>query len=179
MKCVALLRGINVGGNCIIKMADLKDAFIKSGYLHVATYIQSGNVIFETDENDILKTRDVIEKMLSKQFSYNATVVIRTNNELLRIVREVPSLWNTEHDLRRYVAFVREPITPQDLIRDITLKEGVDTVKGGEGVVYMTTKMSEIAKSGFTKLIGKKIYKDITIRNYNTVKKLHALMQEM
>jgi uncharacterized protein (DUF1697 family) len=43
----------------------------------------------------------------------------------------------------------------------------------------MTTKMSEIAKSGFSKLTGKKIYKDITIRNYNTVKKLLALMQEV
>lgn len=179
MKYVALLRAINVGGNNLIKMESLRNAFIKAGYTNVATYIQSGNVIFETDEKSVNKISIAIEKMLSKEFSYSATVIIRTHSELLKIVHEAPSLWNTEQDLRCYVAFVREPITPKDVIREVIINADVDTVESGTRVVYMTTKMSEIAKSGFSKLTGKKIYKDITIRNYNTVKKLLALMQEV
>lgn len=60
MKYVAFLRGINVGGNSIVKMLELKEAFIKSGFINVLTYINSGNVIFESDEKDIER----IEKKL-------------------------------------------------------------------------------------------------------------------
>lgn len=177
MKYVALLRAINVGGNSIIKMADLRSAFIKTGYLNASTYIQSGNVIFEANAKDLFKTRAAIEEMLSKEFSYNATVILRSHNELIKTVNEAPNTWNTEPDLRCYVAFVREPVTSQDIIKDTVINKEVDTISGGEGVVYMTTKMSEIKKSGFSKLTGKKIYKDITIRNYNTVKKILSMME--
>jgi uncharacterized protein (DUF1697 family) len=63
-------------------------------------------------------------------------------------------------------------------LKEITLNEGVDFIAVGIGVLYMSTKLSGITKSRFSKLAGKKIYKDITIRNYNTTQKLLELMEK-
>ena len=83
-----------------------------------------------------------------------------------------------KNDLRCYIAFVREPITSNDVLKEIETKESVDFVKAGQAVVYMSTKLAGLTKSRFTKLAGKKISKDITIRNYTTVQKLLALTEQ-
>lgn len=68
MKYVALLRGINVGGNSLIKMADLKVGFEGIGLTEVKTYINSGNVLFASDEKDSRKLSEKIEGMILKKF---------------------------------------------------------------------------------------------------------------
>jgi uncharacterized protein (DUF1697 family) len=177
MKYIALLRGINVGGNAIIKMADLKKEVEVSGFTHVSTYIQSGNIVFESDLKEIDKIIARLEEALLKKFQFNSGIVVKTHEQMKKIISEVPADWKKQDDLRCYLAFVREPVSAQDVIREIKLKEGVDFAKAGDGVVYMSTLLSGLTKSGFTKLVGTKIYKDITIRNYNTVQKLFAMMQ--
>lgn len=178
MKYLALLRGINVGGKDIIKMADLKEAVEKCGFTDVKTYIQSGNVIFESDEKSTGNIAAKLEDSLLKSFNYDTRVIVITREQLKGVVSEAPADWNNRHDLRCYLAFVRESVTAQDVIREIKLKEGIDFVKTGNGVVYMSTLLSGLTKSGFTKLITTKVYKDITIRNYSTVLKLLALMEQ-
>lgn len=177
MKYLALLRGVNVGGNAVIKMADLKKAVEKTGFTSVSTFIQSGNVIFESVETDSAKITGVLEKDLKKTFMSEIRVVLRTYEQLKKVVAEVPPDWNKRKDIRCYIAFVREPVTAQDVMREIEIREGIDFVKAGDGVVYMTTLLSALTKSKFTKIISKPIYKDMTIRNYNTVQKLVKLME--
>lgn len=177
MKYVALIRGINVGGNNVIKMTDLKEAFEKAGFTDVATYIQSGNVIFFSEEKSTTKIAQKLESNLSKVFKLDLRVVVQSSTDIVDIVARAPDTWKNGDDLRCYVAFVRAPITPTDILCEVTLNEGIDSAKTGPGVLYMSTKLEGITKSGFTKLAGKKIYKDITIRNYNTVLKLLSLMQ--
>jgi uncharacterized protein (DUF1697 family) len=177
MKYIALLRGINVGGSGIIKMADLKKAVEKSGFTNVRTYIQSGNIIFESDETGEDRIAFRLEDVLSKNFNISSRVIIRTGEQLKKILLEVPADWKTRNDLRCYIGFIRGPLSAQDVIREVELKEGVDFVKAGDGVVYMSTVLSGITKSGLTKLIAKKVYKEITIRNYTTAQKLLSLMQ--
>ena len=65
---IALLRGINVGGNNIIKMVDLKLAFEEMEFSNVKTYIQSGNVIFSSDRKNKVELTDEIEKKLLEKF---------------------------------------------------------------------------------------------------------------
>lgn len=175
MKYVALLRGINVGGNAIIKMADLKAAVEKCGFTNVRTLIQSGNVIFESADEDKNKIAKQFEKCLEQDFRIAATAIIKTRAEFNNIVAEAPPGWNTREDLRKYIAFVKDPKTARDVMRDVEPKEGVDFAVAGDGVVYMSTLLSGLTKSGFTKLVGKPVYKDLTIRNFNTVKKLLEL----
>ncbi len=177
MKYLALLRGINVGGNRIIKMTALKEAVEKGGFTNVRTYIQSGNVIFEADEDKTAAIAAKLEDSLFKYFKYDSSIIVRTHQQFKKVIAEIPMEWETRNDLRCYLAFIKEPVTAQDVIREIKLKEGIDSVKAGAGVVYMSTLLSGLTKSGFTKLIGTKVYQDITIRNYNTAQKLLALME--
>ncbi len=89
---IALLKGINVGKSRRISMADLKQAFEALGLRHVETYIQSGNVIFESDDvyetDDILRNK--IEKQIETSFGFEAIVVLRTAAELEKLIEECP-----------------------------------------------------------------------------------------
>ncbi len=178
MKYVALLRGINVGGNSIIKMVDLKAAFEKAGFKNVATFIQSGNVVFESTSGNAGSITKKLENSLSKRFKLNLRLIVRSHDQLKNILKKVPKTWIKGEDLRRYIAFIKETVTTKDVLKEVELNEGIDFVHPGQGVVYMSTKMSGLTKSRFTKLAAKKIYKDITIRNYNTTQKILALMEK-
>lgn len=175
---VALLRGINVGGNNVIKMTDLKTAFEKHGFLDVTTFIQSGNVIFSSPKKHEALIKE-IEKMLSDRFSYTAKIVLLSKDQLQTVLDNVPADWKKEKDIRCYIAFLKDSVTPDDIARDISINEEVDSLKVGKHALYMTTKLSGLTKSGFNKMIGKKIYQDMTIRNYNTSRKLLELMESV
>lgn len=86
---IALLRGINVGGKNIIKMADLKLAFIAMGFSQVQTYIQSGNVLFESHEDEA-SLRKRIEYEIEVSFGLKITVILRKAEELERIIENCP-----------------------------------------------------------------------------------------
>jgi uncharacterized protein (DUF1697 family) len=177
MKYLALLRGVNVGGNSIIKMSDLKEAVEQSGFASVKTFINSGNVIFESSEANISKVNAMLEEVLKKRFNLESRVFLLTYEQFKDIVDRVPEDWKKRRDIRCYIAFVREPVTVNDVMKEIRVKEGVDFVQGGKGAVYLTTLMSGLTKSGFTKLISTPVYKDITLRNYTTAQKLLTLMK--
>src|SRR6185503_4998297 len=87
---VALLRGINVCGNNIITITELKSCFEKLGFDHVATYIQSGNVVFETPEKNLVRLTEQIEQGLSKQFNYQSRAVVASHDELKHAVEHAP-----------------------------------------------------------------------------------------
>lgn len=176
MKYVALLRGINVGGNNIIKMASLKTCFEDSGYTNVITYIQSGNVIFESVEKDTKKLTKSLEDLLTKSFNYHARVIIKSQKQLEEIVADVPGDWKKRKDIRCYIAFLSDFITPKEAAAEIVLREDVDLMKIGNGCLYFTSLVSEITKSKLNKLVGLKVYKEMTMRNYNTSQKLVSLM---
>lgn len=177
MKYVILLRGINVGGHTKVSMKELKEVLENQGYTNVITYINSGNVIVETSQQKNETLRNEIEQLLEKTFHMPLKVVIRSEKELRTIAENVPSSWKNETDIRCYVAFVREPATVEDVFSQMETREDIDTKDAGEHVVYMTTKMEGLTKSRFSKLAGTKIYQDITIRNYNTLKKIIFLME--
>jgi uncharacterized protein (DUF1697 family) len=171
MKYLALLRGINVGGNSIIKMTDLKAVFENCGFTGVKTYLQSGNVFFEAlgNKSDLLAK---LEKSLAAAFKSNILVVLLTCNHFKKVMAGVPRDWETRPDLRRYIALVREPVMPQDILNEVEMKEGIDFIKAGDHVLYMSTLLSGLTGSRFPRLITKDVYKSITIRNFSTAKKL-------
>ncbi|MNN10132.1 hypothetical protein D3C81_1230470 [compost metagenome] len=88
-KYVALLRGINVGGKNKIKMAELRVAMEHLGLSKVQTYIQSGNILFESDEDEVT-LRLKIEQMIQAEFGLTIPTMIRTSEELQKIVDSCP-----------------------------------------------------------------------------------------
>jgi uncharacterized protein (DUF1697 family) len=177
MTYVALLRGINVGGKGIMKMAQLRDCLEAAGLTHVVTYIQSGNIIFDSDERTVPALTQRIERAISATFGYESAVVVRSHPEFKRVVAAVPSNWARGTHLRRYIAFLRASLTATQAMKQIETRDGIDTVTAGKGVLYMSTLLSGLSKSRLTKLVSKAIYRDITIRNYSTCLKMLALIE--
>lgn len=175
---VALLRGINVGGNNIIKMTDLKASFEKMGFQNVSTYIQSGNVLFSSDKTDNEALSDKIEQALSKAFAYTSKVVLVSHTNLSKVVNEAPPGFGAEPDLYRYdVLFLKPPLTPSVAMEKISLRDGVDQVWQGEGVLYFSRLITKAGQSYLNKLLGLSIYKQMTVRNWNTTSKLLVLTE--
>jgi uncharacterized protein (DUF1697 family) len=104
MKYVAFLRAINVGGHAIIKMADLKKMFESAGLENVQTYIQSGNVIFESEESDADSLAKQIERQLEKAAEYKIHLFVRTMREVRSIAEKSP--FTAKADEMAYVTFL-------------------------------------------------------------------------
>ena len=173
---LALLRGINVGGNNIIKMIDLKTCFEEMGFTNVVTYIQSGNVLFDSDETDQFKLTQQIEKTLSERFNYSSKIVLLSQQTLIQLVNTAPKGFGVNPDEYRYdVIFLKPPLTSEEALSKIKTKEGVDFVTTGNGVLYFSRLSSMSGQSQMTKMIGTAIYKEMTIRNWNTTTKLCEL----
>lgn len=177
MKYIALLRGINVGGNSIVNMSDLKMACKGLGFGNVKTYINSGNIIFESGKQKH-EIEEELESTILKMFSVSSKVIVLSIIELEKVVEDAPKEWKDGEDIRKYIAFIKKPGKPEEVLTAVKLTSGVDFIKTGNRVVYMSTLLSGITKSGFTKIIGTPIYKQLTIRNFNTVKKVKSLMEE-
>jgi uncharacterized protein (DUF1697 family) len=174
---LALLRGINVGGKNIIKMADLKDCFEGMNLTDVATYIQSGNVVFRSPARDKRRLAEQIEKRLSERFNYSSLVVVVPHRELLDIVESAPTGFGSEPDKYRYdVVFLKEPLTPAEVMEQVSLKEGVDQAYAGKLAFYFSRLTSRAVQSRLNRIASLPIYKYMTIRNWNTTTKLLALM---
>jgi len=174
---VALLRGINVGGNNIIKMTDLVACFTDLGFDAVRTYIQSGNVVFSAAVDDSVALTRRIEKALAKRFAYDAAVVVRSRKQMAAIVRRAPKGFGSSPKTRRYdVLFLMPPWTGRDALAVLPHKEGVDEVFAGTAEVYYSRLISKATQSRLSRVVGMPIYKSVTIRNWNTTTKLLQLL---
>ena len=177
-KYVALLRGINVGGKNIIRMTELKSCFETLGLQDVSTYIQSGNVLFSSDESDMSRLTDQIQAGLSKTFNYKSRLVVRSQKQMKSIVARAPKGFGSKPDTFRYdVIFLKEPLTAAKAMQSVTTREGVDEAYAGSGVLYFSRLNSKASQSYLTRIIGLPVYQDMTIRNWNTTTRLFALME--
>lgn len=173
---VALLRGINVGGNNLIKMPALCASFERQGFTEVSSYIQSGNVAFTGGARRGLEKR--IEAALSADFGYPARVTLRDADQLAAVVANAPKGFGSKPEKYRYdVLFVFSPRSAADVMECIELRAGVDTADAGEGVVYHSRLMARATQSKLGKIIGQPIYKDLTIRNWKTTSALLELVR--
>jgi uncharacterized protein (DUF1697 family) len=175
---VALLRGINVGGNNLIKMTALKACFEKQGFDDVATFIASGNVLFTADAAGAAKHAHRIEAALSATFKYAASVVLRSGKEMRDIVARAPSGFGKQPEKYRYnVIFLKAPLTAAAAIKDVPVNPEVDTASVGPGVLYFSNLMAKASKSRLSKIASRHIYKSLTIRNWNTTATLSRMLE--
>jgi uncharacterized protein (DUF1697 family) len=173
----ALLRGINVGGKNIIRMADLKACFEDLGFQDVRTYIQSGNVIFRAPGSSQSGLTEKIEEALSKAFNYQSRVVVRSHRQMKDIVANAPKgFGSVPADYRYDVIFLKEPLTASKAMKDVTTREGVDQAFAGKGVLYFSRLISRATQSHLTRMITLPVYQSMTIRNWNTTTKLLGMM---
>ena len=175
---LALLRGINVGGKNIIKMADLRSCFEAEGFRDVTTYIQSGNVIFRSPSTELRTLTKKIEGMLSESFDYEASVVMRSGKQMRAVVSNAPSGFGERPETYRYdVIFLKAPLTASTAIEDVPARPGVDEAWAGSGVLYFSRRIDQASRSYLSRLASMPVYQRVTVRNWNTTTRLLAMME--
>jgi uncharacterized protein (DUF1697 family) len=167
---IAFLRGINVNGR-IIKNTDLQICFENMGFNHIKIILQSGNVIFESSEDNHTKLKTSIEKSLEKRFKYPAKIILTDLATLTTIIKKYP-FDNSDISKQQYVVFLSEDVR-KELLTAEKLDSKVEEIKSGDMVVYWTVTKGMTLKSVFGKLVAKAKYRDIsTTRNLNTLQKI-------
>lgn len=177
MKYICILRGINVGGKNKVLMSDLKQIFTNLGYFNVQTYIQSGNVIFETVAEYSLEEIELqINKDIFETLELDIPVIIRESNEFAEIFFNNPFLTDsTIHSSNLHVTFLSS--TP-----GLDLKHGIKAKESGSDSFFLVSKNVYIHCSGKysdSKLTNQFFEKALkvraTTRNWNTVEKLYKM----
>jgi len=176
--CLALLRGINVGGRNVIRMAELRDCFEAEGFRDVVTYIQSGNVIFRSASTPLATLTVRIEAMLAAAFDYKAKVTLRSREQMQAVVEEAPAGFGGQPDVYRYdVLFLMAPLTATAAMEHVRARPGVDEAWAGKGVLYFSRLIKKASRSHLSRLASMPVYQSMTIRNWKTTTRLLKLMR--
>ena len=178
MKYVLLLRGINVGGKNKVAMSDLKDMISKLGYENVITYINSGNIIFDTNDNkEIVRVK--ISHML-ETFPFSINKVILTQEEYLDEISNLPEWWSEEL-FRRDVLFYSDEVDYSVMKERIKMMPLNDEMVhfGKRAVFWGKCNEKNYLSTSYHKLLMKEsFYKSITIRNARTFEKIIELLSK-
>jgi uncharacterized protein (DUF1697 family) len=175
---VALLRGVNVGGNNMISMKALKESFERMGFSNVSTYINSGNIIFQSKGDDPRKLEGKIEQMLSSEYQLDSKVVLRSLVEMEKLVTALPRSWTGDSDWRYNVIFLRHTIDSDKILAELPVNSDIEQIVYRPGALLWSAQVSEMTRTNLAKLASRKIFQDMTVRNLNTTKKLYELMKK-
>lgn len=178
VKYVALLRGINVGGKNKIKMVELKRAFEETGYGEVITYINSGNVLFTSDNLDKLALNQEIQSLIKLHFSLDIPVSVISATDLTRVLEVAPSWWNTDSEAVNYVIFLIPPISGAEVLVAVGEPNALyEKIEIFEEVIFLSAPRQTYTKSRWSKIASSTVNQHVTIRNANTVNKLRLLTE--
>lgn len=177
MRYVALLRGINVGGANTVSMKELGTVFEAAGHLHVRTYINSGNVIFSSDTADRAELVATLQRAMADKFGLTLDVLIRDVAEMTALVEAIPAEWANDDHEKTDVFFLWPDVDRPTIADELGARPGIDEVRYVPGAVIRRVERANATKSGLLGLIGKPLYKRMTLRNVNTTRKLLELMQ--
>jgi uncharacterized protein (DUF1697 family) len=176
MKYIALLRGINVGGNNKVAMAELRACLTELGFSNVITYINSGNVIFEAPDTPLADLVILCEQAIEKQFGFFVRLFIITAAELIDAVNSAPGWWNDGSDSKHNAIFVIPPASANEVIKQAgEIKPEYEKLDSYGNVIFWSAPTETFGRTRYAKIVGSAAYKNITIRNANTCHKLLEL----
>jgi uncharacterized protein (DUF1697 family) len=180
MKYLALLRGINVGGKNKIKMAELKAHLEDLGFEEVSTYIQSGNVMFESDKS-ASQAAKLIEDSLPKKFRLDSELIkalVLSEKQFQNMVAKAPDGFGLEPAKYHYDFIFLYGLDANDAIKHFNPHPEVDSIWAGPGVIYFRRLSARRTASRLGQIVMKPAYyKNMTIRSWSTTAKLLALME--
>jgi uncharacterized protein (DUF1697 family) len=175
---VSLFHGINVGGHHKVRMDELKDVHASLGLREVVPYIQSGNVVFQSDDADATQLRKHIEDSFTKKFGFRAEVLVRTSAELQDIIEKNPFQGQQSKESKwvvvMFLADHPDTTTQENLLKTYAGPEELFII-GKEVYIYYPDGMGRSKLSG--SFIEKKLKTVGTARNWNTILRLQELLQ--
>ena len=172
MKYVAFLRGINVGGKNKIKMETLREKCGEIGFENVKTYINSGNVIFETTKTDGRQLAEQIEQAIESAFSVKIRVMVRSVAEIADIIKNNPFAGQFENDKDLHVFFLDEelPLEKSQLLLSNNNEKEMFAVRNLE--IFCLLRVGVLDSLMGKDYIGKKLKVSATARNWRTINKI-------
>ena len=176
-KYISILRGINVGGKRKILMADLKSLYENLGFKGITTYIQSGNVVFESDNNQSQKEIGLnIEQAIKTSYDFDVPVIVRTVQEFENIITNNPFLKNKVVDIERlHLTYLAEIPAPEKIenLKGLDFQQDKFEIISNNVFIYCSGKYSD-SKLG-NNFLEAKLKTTATTRNWKTVNKLYDI----
>jgi uncharacterized protein (DUF1697 family) len=173
---VALLRGINVGGNNKISMRELAAAFSGAGFVGVRTYINSGNVIFRSGL-DATAAQAACEGLIAERFGLSVTVAVLAAAELKDALAHAPAWWGEAPDVKHNAIFVIPPATAAEICEEVgeAKQEYEKAARHGQVIFWSAPPATFSRTRWFAVVTQKALSQRITIRNHRTAYKLADL----
>lgn len=175
--CIALLRGINVGGRNRLAMADLRELCEQLGHHDVQTYVQSGNVVFTTDRDDLQRIGVELTEQLEYQLGVAPTVLVRTSEELATVIADNPFAADAQEDPTKVHAALlsAEPDDPASLRFDPP-SYAPERIAAGDRVRYLHLPSGLGRSKLATDLAKRQTGVDMTVRNWRTMTRLMEMV---
>ena len=176
---ICILRGINVSGNKIIKMDELKNLFQKLKFTEVQTYIQSGNVVFKTEEDDNSKLEMTIHSKILEVFGFEVPVIVKLSEQLEKVFNNNPFLKNRSEDISKlHVTFLSNQPESVDVAQFSNFDFGTDEFQIIEDVVYLFCPLNGYGNTKLSnQFIETKLKCNATTRNWKTITQLMAMLK--
>ncbi len=176
---LALLRGINVSGQKLIKMDALRALFEAQGCDNVKTYIQTGNVIFNHREEDADKMKQMIEAFIEKEYGFFVPTIIRSRDEMNAVLEANPYLARPDANVKQiYIAYLERTPTKEEVeaLLTATNENEEAMVIGNEAWLFYRLGAGKAKLSNA--VLERKMKIKATMRNWNTTNKLVALLSD-
>jgi uncharacterized protein (DUF1697 family) len=178
VRYVALLRGVNVGGNTIVDMSRLKGTFERLGFQGVRTYINSGNVVFTITRRERTRLTREIEAGIVADFGLDISLQLRTGKELRALVDAIPASWANDSSMKCDVHFLWPAVDHPSVVDRVPHDPAIEEVRYFPGALIRRIDRANQSKSPMTKVAATPLYRQMTARNINTVRKLAELAAE-
>lgn len=176
-KFIALLRGINVSGQRLIKMSDLKILFEKVGFKGVETYLQSGNVIFTSKETSTEKLSLKISSAIKKQFGFDVQLIVVTLEEIEQVIKKNPFIKKKKEAEKLYVVFLSEKPLIENMDKLNSIDYAPEEYIIDEKYIYLFVPNGYGKAKLNNNLFENKLKVFGTTRNLNTIKALFELTE--
>ncbi len=173
---VALLRGINVGGANLISMAALKTTFEKLGFSNVRTFLNTGNILFQSKSVDSRKLEVAIETAIASHFAEPIRVMVRSSQAMANLIAHLPKSWRDPSDKRCNVIFLTHTIDSPDLVKQFHPKPDIEELHYVPGALLWSASLATLTKSNMLKLAVSPLYQDMTIRRLSSAMKINDLL---
>lgn len=171
---IALLRGINVGGNNILPMKELREVLASMGFDNISTYIQSGNCVFDAEDESAPSLTEKIENAIDTKFGFKPKVLILRKEELKNAALANPYPEDLNDPKSVHLFFLTEPATNGDIASLHNMKKPTEHFELTDQVFYLHAPEG-IGRSKLAAQVEKKLGVSVTARNLRSVIKILEL----
>ncbi len=175
MKYLGLLRGINVGGNNKVSMPELRACFEEAGFMSVQTYINSGNIIFESELLEVSQLTTLCERIIEEKFGFRVVCAVIAAPDFVSAVADAPSWWANGPGKHNAIIVI-PPKTVEDVMASVgPARPEYEQIASSGQVLFWSAPLETFSRTRYRKIVGTDMYRFITIRNANTTLKLAEL----